>query len=185
MDIIRAPVLKDDFRLRLYDDGEYEVGIEELQHYHGNGSLCGLCLSWSLVRQWVRGVEYALPRRSVEVKSGALGDGIRDAFEFLFRGTDGRFIVDTAWGDATPAPKVMPGSGAFAFRLAAPGLAVPEIPPRTFVLKEALAPREYLRLCEIRNKNPEAFKEEKARKTLQLEFARRVLAEPEPFEAVT
>ncbi|MDR1978950.1 MAG: hypothetical protein LBQ42_09490 [Synergistaceae bacterium] len=175
------PDLKDDFRLRLLDYGEYEVGIEQLRRYHGNASLCGLCLSWSLVRQWAGA---SVPRRSVQVVSGALGDGIADAFEFLFRGADGRVVVDTAWGDGTSAPKVMPGSGAFAFRLglASSGFA-PARPPRTFVLKEKAVPKEYLKLCGIKNENPKEFKEEKARKTLQLEFARRVLADPEPFEA--
>ncbi|MDR1621797.1 MAG: hypothetical protein LBS00_05425 [Synergistaceae bacterium] len=184
------PALKDDFRLRLKDYEEYQVGIEQLRRYHGNASLCGLCLAWSLVRQWARMEEgdeegrealprEALPRRSVEVKSGALGDGISDAFEFLFRGTDGRVTVDTAWGDATPAPKVMPGSGAFAFRLALPGR-----PSRTFFLKEAVVPKDYLRLCRVKNENPGEFREEKERKSLQLEFASRVLADPEPFEVV-
>ncbi|MDR1376044.1 MAG: hypothetical protein LBJ22_00920 [Synergistaceae bacterium] len=175
------PALEDGFHLRLKDYGEYTVGIEQLRRYHGNASLCGLCLAWSLVRQWARMEGYdkdGLPRRSVQVKSGALGDGIGDALEFLFRGRDGRIAVDTAWGDGTPAPKVMPGSGAFAFQLSLPGAS------RTFILKEKAAPTEYLRLCMARNENPEEFKEEKARKSLQLEFARRVLDDPEPFEVL-
>jgi hypothetical protein len=178
------PPLEDGFRLRLRDYGDYRVGIEHLRSYHGNTSLCGLCLAWSLVRQWTRmeekgKEEIVLPRRAVKVKSGALGEGIRDAFEFLFRGGDGRVTLDTAWGDETAAPKVMPGSGAFAFRLSLSGS---EKPARTFLLKEAFVPKEYLRLCRIRNGNPGEFKEEKERKSLQLEFARRMLEEPEPFE---
>jgi hypothetical protein len=176
-----APALEDDFRLRLSDCGEYTVGIEQLRRYHGNTSLCGLSLAWSLVRQWVRtegNEERGLPRRAVRVKSGALGEGIGDAFEFLFRGKDGRVAVDTAWGDGTPAPKVMPGGGAFAFQLSLWGAS------RTFILKEKAVPKEYLRLCRIRSENPAEFKEEEARKALQLEFARRVLSDPQPFEVL-
>jgi hypothetical protein len=122
--------------------------------------------------------ERGLPRRSVQVRSGALGGGISDAFEFLFRGKDGRVAADTAWGDSTPAPKVMPGSGAFAFQLSLPESS------RTFILKEKFVPTEYLRLSRIYNENPQAFKENEARKTLQLEFARCTLKESEPFEVL-
>jgi hypothetical protein len=175
-----APLLTDDFRLRLGDYGEYLVGIEQLRRYHGNTSLCGLCLAWSLVRQWARMEgKRALLRRSVKVKSGALGDGIRDAFEFLFRGKDGRVVFDTAWGDGTPAPKVMPGSGAFVFQLSSE----PQ-PCRTLVLKEKAVPKEYLRLSRIYNENPAEFKENEARKALQLEFARCALEDPEPFDVL-
>ncbi|MDR1378086.1 MAG: hypothetical protein LBJ36_03450 [Synergistaceae bacterium] len=179
------PILKDDFRLCLNDYGEYTVGIEQLRRYHGNTSLCGLCLAWSLVRQWVRmegnikgNEERGLPRRAVHAKSGALGDGIQDALEFLFRGRDDRVAVDPAWGDGTPAPKVMPGSGAFAFRLSLPESS------RMFTLKEKAVPKEYLRLCRIRGENPAEFKDEEVIKTLQLEFACRVLDDPEPFEVL-
>jgi hypothetical protein len=191
LELSEPPDLKDDFRLRLNDYGKYDVGIEQLRRYHGNEMLCGLCLSWSLVRQWAQEGKWregsekdGLPRRSVEVKSGAVGNGIRDALEFLFRGTgDDRVIFDPAWGDGTSAPKVMPGSGAFVFQLSLrrPGAEGPK-PVQTFILKEEFVPKEYLKLCRAQNENPGAFKEEKARKTLQLEFARRVLAEPEPFE---
>jgi hypothetical protein len=187
------PHLKDDFRLRLVDYGEYAVGIEQLRRYHGNRSLCGLCLAWSLIRQWARMEGWdELPRRSVHVRSGALGDGISDALEFLFRGKDGRVVVDTAWGDATPAPKVMPGSGAFAFQLSLPshnnspedsiGNSCPQ-PSRTFILKEKAVPKEYLRLSRIHNENPGEFREHETRKALQLEFACAILEENEPFEA--
>jgi hypothetical protein len=178
-----APPLTDDFRLRLEDYGEYLVGIEQLRRYHGNASLCGLCLAWSLIRQWARmnGAEGkpGLPRRSVAVKAGSLGDGIGDAFEFLFRGKGNRLVVDTAWGDETPAPKVMPGSGAFAFQIS-----LGSQPARTFVLKEKAVPKEYLRLSRIYSENPAEFKEGEARKALQLEFARYALEEPEPFEVL-
>jgi hypothetical protein len=180
--LLDPPELKDDFRLLLRDYGRSEVGIEQLRRYHGNESLCGLCLAWSLVRQWARmegNVKDGLPRRSVEIKSGAFGSGIRDAFEFLFRGGDERVVFDLAWGDGTAAPKVMPGSGAFAFQFSRPSLPGPA---RTFTLKEEAAPKEYLRLCRLKKENPGGFKEEKARAALQLEFARRVLADPEPFE---
>jgi hypothetical protein len=178
------PALEDSFRLSLNDYGKYEVGIEQLRRYHGNEMLCGLCLSWALVRQWARmeGKEKdGLPRRSVEVRSGALGNGIRDAFEFLFRGTADRIVFDTAWGDETSAPKVMPGSGAFVFQIS---LRRPDRAKsvRTFVLRKESVPKEYLRLCRLKNENPEDFREEKERKALQLDFARRVLATPEPFE---
>jgi hypothetical protein len=185
-ELSEPPDLEDGYRLRLEDYGQYDVGIEQLRRYHGNEMLCGLCLSWSLVRQWARG-KNGLLRRSVEVKSGAVGNGIRDAFEFLFRGTeDGRVVFDPAWGDGTSAPKVMPGSGAFVFQLSlrrpetGGSERLPESVP--FVLKEEFAPQEYLKLCRVKNENPGEYKEEKARKALQLEFARRVLAEPEPFE---
>ena len=120
-----------------------------------------------------------MPRRSVKVKSGALGDGIRDAFEFLFRGKDGRVVVDTVWGDGTSAPKVMPGSGAFVFQLSSG-----HGPSRTLVLKEKAVPREYLRLSRIYSENPAEFKENEARKALQLEFARCALKEPELFDVL-
>ena len=181
------PALEDGFFLHLNDYGKYTVGIEQLRRYHGNEMLCGLCLSWELIRQWVRMEGYekgGLPRRSVEVKSGALGKGIRDALEFLFRGTDGRIALDPAWGDAiSAAPKVMPGSGAFVFRLSLAALAEPPAKAyRTFILKEKAVPKEYLPRCRVKNENPGEFKEEKARKALQLDFARRVLADSYPFE---
>jgi hypothetical protein len=183
-ELSEAPVLRDDFRLHLADYGEYDVGIEQLRRYHGDGSLCGLCLAWALVRQWVRGEgkglerKDGLPRRGVKVKIGALGNGVDDAFEFLFRTQDdGRAVVDLAWSNGTPAPKVMPGGGAFAFQIASPGEK-----PQTFMLREKMVPREYLRLCEIKNENPGAFQEEKNWKALQVDFARRILEDPEPFE---
>jgi hypothetical protein len=188
---VKPPTLEDDFRLSLDDwGGRYEVGIEQLRRYHGDEALCGLCLSWSLVRQWTRMEETqgngkdGLPRRSVSVTSGAWGKGIQDAFEFLFRGTDGRVVFDMAWGDGTPAPKVMPGGGAFVFQCSRPSPPKPKEPgsAKTFVLKEEAVPKEYLKLCRAKNENPGSFKEEKARKSLQLEFARNILATPEPFE---
>ncbi|MDR1510200.1 MAG: hypothetical protein LBS53_11235, partial [Synergistaceae bacterium] len=177
------PALEDDFRVTLKDFSEYEAGAEDLRFFHGDASLCGLCLVWSLVRQWVRGEtslsDAPLPRRLVSVTTGALGKGVDDAFEFLFRASDGRYFADTELGAGIGAPEVMPGSGFFAFKLGLPGAR-----PSVFALKEELVPRDYLRACREASENPGDFEKNAVRRKLQRDFARQVLAESEPFRAI-
>jgi hypothetical protein len=174
------PLLSDDSRIKISDYGTFETDIETLRRYHGNEALCGLCLVWTLVRQWAAQLclkDGAIPRRSVTVTAGACGKGIDDALEFLFRASRGnRSSVNTQWGAELGAPEVLPGAGHFVF-----GLSLDGATPDVFALREELAPREYLRLCELKSEQHEDFKEELALKSRQLEFANLLLATPEPF----
>lgn len=173
------PLLADDFRLTVEDSAAYEVRLEQLLRYHGGNSLCGLCLTWSLVRQLCAetGRGAVLPRRKCEFEIGARGDGIRDGAEFLFRGFgDGRVFFGDKTGEGLRAPVAPSGSGVFAFRITLPGE-----PSRRFVLKDAFVPHEYFRLCEKKNASPGSFAEEAERKRLQIEFARCMLREQSPF----
>ena len=177
------PGLEDDFRLLLDDFAEYEVSAEDARFFHGDDSLCGLCLFWSLVRQWARGENLqgrAIPRRRVSVKIGARGKGVDDACEFLFRTSDGRSSVDLEWGKTLGAPEVMPGEGYFAFSLGLDGQR-----HKAFALKDDMVPRDYLRLCNEMAANPADFRGHGERKKLQRDFARHLLSEPEPFRAVS
>lgn len=176
---VAAPSLDDPSRLVLEDFDSYKIGIRQLQRYHGDQAVCGLCLTWALARQWAKTVFKGdpVPRRKVSVKVGASGKGIDDAIEFLFRlsGTE-RSTIDLRWGKEMNAPEVLPGAGFFAFQISMADT------KRAFVLKEDLVPREYLRLCAIKAANPSSFKEETERKKLQYEFASRMLLESEPFQ---
>lgn len=174
-----APLLKDDFRLALQDELLYEVGVEELIHYHGGHSVCGVCLLWSLVRQFCRLSDTkVLPRRSVELVMGADGKGIRDGVEFLFRAfEEGRAHFDPHFGESLNAPVAPSNAGSFVFRLS-----LPETKGFTFVLKEKFVPVEYFRLCEKKNAAPRSFGEEAERKRLQLDFARLMLLEEQAFD---
>ena len=63
--------------------------------------------------------------------TGARGKGIDDAFEFLFRVSQGnRLSVNTQWGAELGAPEVLPGAGHFVF-----GLSLGAAPPDVLVLK--------------------------------------------------
>ncbi|MDR1651573.1 MAG: hypothetical protein LBR87_07280 [Synergistaceae bacterium] len=177
------PPLDDDFRVRLNDFAEYDVGVDDARFFHGDESLCGLCLVWSLVRQWIRGdarlQNSCLPRRSVSVAIGALGRGVNDAFEFLFRTSDGRSSVNIKWSAGFGAPEVMPGAGFFAF-----GLGLEGERRSVFALKERIVPRDYLKICGEMAGKAADFRERAARKKLQRDFVRQVLSEPEPFRVV-
>ncbi len=175
------PDLKDGFRLEIRDDAVFEAGIEDLIRFHGTGSLCGLCLTWALVRQFCRdaGIKF-LTRRDCRLKIGARGPGIHDAVEYLFRAwDDGRAVLNRSFGEAWNAPEAPSDGGRFAFELAPEGTE-----SVILVLKDEFVPHEYFRLCEKKNADPEGFREEEARKTLQLEFARRMLETPEPFRRI-
>jgi hypothetical protein len=182
--LLAPPSIKDDFIIRISDYVEFEADVERVRRYHGDDALCGLCLTWSLIRQWVKAKSIfkknPIYRSNVTVKSGAFGKGINDALEFLFRAsTDRRLSVDTKWGAALDAPEVLPGAGFFAF-----GLSVDGSPQEIFILKEELAPRGYLELCKSRSEHPDDFREMPALKSLQRDFANRVLSEPEPFRVM-
>jgi hypothetical protein len=174
------PLLSDGSRVKISDYGEFEINIETLRKYHGDDSLCGLCLVWTLVRQWARRLcakDGRIPRRSVTVTAGARGKGIDDALEFLFRVSDGnRLSVDTRWGAELGAPEVLPGAGYFVF-----GLSLNGARQDVFALKDELAPREYLRLCGLKSELKGDFREDAALKSRQIEFANLLLATPEPF----
>lgn len=173
------PALEDGGSLTLTDRETYSVTVESLRRYHGDAALCGLCLVWSLVRQFGRAAGLgAFERRAVGVTAGARGAGILDGLEYLFRGfDDGRAVFDFGWAEGLGAPRAPMRSGAFAFRLALPGRV-----PATFVLKGEHVPHEYFALCERKAAEGSAFSEEPRRRALQLEFARRALGEPELFE---
>lgn len=173
------PVLGDGGRLVLADRETRSVTIESLRRYHGSSALCGLCLVWSLARQFgsLAGLD-AFERRAVAVTAGARGAGILDGLEYLFRGFgEGRAAFDFGWAEALGAPRAPGENGAFAFRLSAGGLE-----PVTFVLKEEHVPHEYFALCGRKMADPASFREEERRRALQLGFARRALEEPELFE---
>jgi hypothetical protein len=174
------PLLRDYTVLKIDDYGEFSVNAERVRRYHGDASLCGMCLTWALVRQWANKRGFSnepMPRGKVTVTSGASGSGIDDALEFLFRisGTK-RYSVDTRFGDGLRAPEVLPGAGAFVFGLSLEGSA-----QDIFILRDELAPREYLRLCKLKSEHPHDFKEMEELKSLQRDFARRMLSEAEPF----
>jgi hypothetical protein len=178
------PPVKDDFIVRILDYGEFKADVERTRRYHGDDSLCGLCLTWSLIRQWLTAKPILagnpVHRPKLAIKSGAFGKGINDAFEFLFRtSAGGRLSVDTDWGADIGAPEVLPGAGFFTFGLSYGGLS-----QDIFILREDLVPRGYLRLCGLKSERPDDFKEMSALKSLQREFASRVLSEPEPFRVI-
>jgi hypothetical protein len=178
------PPIEDDFTVRILDYGEFKADVERTRRYHGDDSLCGLCLTWSLIKQWVTAKpifrENPVHRMKLAVKSGAFGRGIDDALEFLFR-TSGspRLSVDTGWGADMGVPdalEVLPGAGFFVF-----GLSYGGSHQDIFTLREDLVPREYLDLCRLKSEHLGDFREMPALKSLQRDFANRVLSEPEPF----
>jgi formylmethanofuran dehydrogenase subunit E len=177
---VPPPLLSDGSRVKISDYGTFETDIDTLRRYHGDEALCGLCLVWTLARQWaarVRPKDGAIPRGSVTVTAGARGKGIDDAFEFLFRVSRGnRLSVNTRWGAEFGAPEVLPGAGRFAF-----GLSLDGARQDVFALKDELTPREYLRLCKLKSEQRGDFREESALKSTQIEFANLLLATPEPF----
>jgi hypothetical protein len=178
-----APLLQDDSYLKVADYGEFSLNAERLRRYHGDNSICGMCLTWALVRQWARNLGFSnkpIPRRQVTLISGASGRGINDALEFLFRiSGENRYTVDTRFGDGHRAPEVLPGAGSFIF-----GLSLGNAAQDIFILKDELAPRDYLRLCKLKSEKPHNFKQMAELKSLQREFARRMLSEAEPFRVL-
>jgi hypothetical protein len=174
------PSLKDENSLLIEDYGEFLVNAGQLRRYHGDESLCGLCLAWALVRQWAAEHGFSkkpIPRGKVTIKSGASGKGIDDAMEFLFRISGGnRYSVDTQWGESLRAPEVLPGAGFFIF-----GLSLEDSSRDIFILRDELVPRDYLMLCKARAENPRDFKEAATLKSLQRCFARQILSEAAPF----
>lgn len=164
-----------DFCLPLRDFGVFNATLPLLQAYHGEDSLCGLCLIASLMKRFMveRGHDTPLNRRSCSVKAGAWGKGISDGLACLLR-TDNnpeRLLVHQAWGESYLLPTV-PGGGSFVFQLEEAGEA-----PMIFALQSERVPTEYFDLCRKRNKMGPAFDHERQRKERQIEFARSVLCD--------
>jgi hypothetical protein len=171
--------LEDEFTVKLNDFGIFDVTLEDARLYHGEESLCGVCLAWSLVRQWISltasSISSPLPRREIVFESAADGSGIDDAFEYIFRTSSGA----RKSSDITElrAPEVFPGAGRFAF-----GLSIGGNRATRFALKNKMVPKDYLRLCGMRSATEGAFEKQSELRELQLEFARAMLAEEEPFD---
>jgi hypothetical protein len=168
------------FSLTLGDFGIFRAELGDAIAYHGGDSLCGVCLSWALARQWLSALggadaEIPVPRREIFLETAAQGAGILDAFEFLFRTSgDGR---TGELKSSVKAPEVLPGAGSFAFAISMGGGG-----RKIFALRENMVPRDYLRLCQRRIESPHTFADGETLKALREDFARSMLNEPEPFE---